>query len=339
MKIMVTGGAGFLGSHVVDQLESIGIPTLTIDNLSTGRRENASEKTEFIESACEDIFQDTFRDVSVVIHLACQPRCNVSIFSPEEDVFINYIPGLKFFKKCFQTSVKRIVFVSSMSVYGESSLPYREEMNVCPRDPYAIHKWALERILLLEGKLHNIEVVIVRPQHVFGPRQRPDLSYRNVIARWIRRAYNQHPLPIIGSTELRRAFSPVSLVARGIVAAALQPEISGEIFNLGSMNVRSLEEIISKIQNLLNLPVDVQHLPAPQTLLLNAYGSVEKAQNILGVIEEDSEFDRNFLALAKEIQINLSDSSEISIHPEVRVDSFSEIYLPDLGTAKKCGKR
>jgi nucleoside-diphosphate-sugar epimerase len=326
---LVTGGAGFLGSHVVDLLLERGNEVSIVDNLVTGRLQNVNAAAAFAQISCAEILPDMLGPDVTVIHLAAVPQCTASLFRPLADLQANYLEGLRCLTACLAARVRRFVFVSSMAVYGDAAAPpFREGTIPRPRDPYAVNKFALEQIALIESALHGVEVSIVRPQHVFGPRQAPHLAYRNVIARWIRRALSEEPLPVIGTLALRRAFSPVSLVARGIVAAAESPVASGEIFNLGTRRLRTLGEIVHCIEQRLATTCRLVDVPAPPSLLLDAFGAVDKAENLLGISEQPGEFEAAIDQLVAEIQAGPSVTAERTLEPEFLDEQYYQTYVP-----------
>jgi UDP-glucose 4-epimerase len=331
MKFLVTGGAGFIGSHVVDRLVAAGCEVRVVDNMSMGRQENVHCRALFTgPHDVATVPDDWLDEQTVAIHLAARPRCTLSVYAPTDDVLSNYVPGVSFLTRCIQRRVRRFVLLSSIAVYGNPGrLPYTEDMEPHPRDPYSINKHALERLCLIECRRNDIEVVVLRAQHVFGPRQRADLRYRNVIARWIRRALHHQSLPVYGSLDLRRAFSPVSLVCRGIVRAAMQDGIDGEVFNLGSGVVRSLRSISEQISSLLGIDITHEFLTPPPGLLAESYGAVQKAQRRLGVVEDRNEFDDNLRALIEEL-LDPPSAVEFGIVPELRRDEYASIF----GTAQ-----
>jgi nucleoside-diphosphate-sugar epimerase len=330
MKLLISGGAGFIGSHVADSATNLGLTPTIIDNLSTGRLSNISDRVFFPgQMNISDTPAEFFDETTTVIHLAAIPKCNSSLYTPEQDATDNYIEGIKFLKKCFTAKVKRIVLVSSMSVYGTSNkVPFSEDMKPDPIDPYAINKWALEKVGLALSKASGVEYVILRPQNVFGPRQRGDLSYRNVIARWIKNLLNDRPLPVIGTLDLARCFSPVSLVTRGIMAAVFAPGISGEVFNLGTSRTRTLREIATLLEKVSGRSARFRILPSPPTLPLAAYGSTKKAEG-LGVFEETTEFEVNLANLYAEIKESGYSSPEEVLAPELFGAEFYQIYKSD----------
>lgn len=327
-KFLVTGGAGFIGSHVVDCLISKGYEVRVVDNLSTGRRQNINPKAVFATPIDASQTPDEWLDEdTIAIHCASQPRCNVSLYAPVNDMENNYAVGIRFITKCVSRRIKRLVLISSMSVYGDQKkTPYTEEMKPAPKDPYGIHKYALELMCKSLCENHGVEYLILRPQHVFGIRQRYDLSYRNVIPRWIKKAILGQPLPVFGDLGLKRAFSPISLIKRSIISAALDQKLNGETFNLGSSITRSLSDIAEKISNVLKLKINFELLPSPSTLLNLSVGSTEKARRILHIVESEIEFDSNLSMLTEEIKKSTISGAEIGIIPEIAPQTYLSIY-------------
>ena len=328
MKFLVTGGAGFIGSHIVDSLIERGYQVYVVDNLSTGRRQNINPKAIFTEPIDASQTPDEWLNEDVIsIHCASQPKCNVSLYAPVNDMENNYAVGVRFITKCVSRRINRLVFISSMSVYGDQpKSPYTEDMTPAPKDPYGIHKYALEQMCKVLCENHGIEHLILRPQHVFGVRQRYDLSYRNVIPRWIKKAILGQPLPVFGNLNLKRAFSPVSLIQRSIISAALNEKLDREIFNLGSSRTRSLGEIAEKISKLLNIKIDFEILPSPPTLLNLSVGSTDKAKNILKVTESEIEFDTNLTQLTADMGKEIISGTEIGVIPEISPQVYRSIY-------------
>lgn len=328
MKFLVTGGAGFIGSHIVDGLINRGYQVYVVDNLSTGRRQNINPNAVFTEPFDASQTPDEWLDEdTIAIHCASQPKCNVSLYAPVNDMENNYAVGVRFITKCVSRKIKRLVLISSMSVYGDQpKSPYTEDMKPSPKDPYGIHKYALELMCKILCENHGVEHLILRPQHVFGVRQRYDLSYRNVIPRWMKKAILKQPLPVFGNLNLKRAFSPVSLIQRSIITAALDEKINGEIFNLGSSKTRSLAEVAEKISEALDLKIDFDLLPSPSTLLNLSVGSTDKAKRILKVLESENEFDAILSQLASEMKRDTISDTEIGVVPEIAPQIYLSIY-------------
>ena len=328
MKFLITGGAGFIGSHIVDDLINRGYQVYVVDNLSTGRRQNINPNAVFTEPFDASQTPDEWlNEDTIAIHCASQPKCNVSLYAPVNDMENNYAVGVRFITKCVSRKIKRLVLISSMSVYGDQpKSPYTEDMKPAPKDPYGIHKYALEQMCKVLCENHGVEHLILRPQHVFGIRQRYDLSYRNVIPRWIKKAILGQPLPVFGNLNLKRAFSPVSLIQRSIISAALDKKLDGETFNLGSSRTRSLAEIAEKISAVLNIKVDFDLLPSPSTLLNLSVGSTNKAKEVLKISVSEFEFDTNLSQLASEMKRGVISGAEIGILPEIAPQVYLSIY-------------
>jgi UDP-glucose 4-epimerase len=327
-NFLVTGGAGFIGSHVVDGLMGMGYQVRVVDNLSTGQRKNINPKAVFAGPIDASQTPDEWLDEdTIAIHCASQPKCNVSLFAPVNDMENNYAAGVKFITKCVSRKIKRLILISSMSVYGDQEkTPYTEEMKPAPKDPYGIHKYALELMCKSLCENHGVEYLILRPQHVFGIRQRHDLSYRNVIPRWMKKAMLGQPLPVFGNLKLKRAFSPISLIKRSIIAAALNEELNREILNLGSSNPKSLAEVAEKISNALKIEIRFEFLPSPSTLLNISIGSTEKARRVLNIAESETEFDSNLAQLACEMKREAILDKEIGVTPEINPQLYLSIY-------------
>lgn len=327
-RVYITGGAGFIGSHVVDLFVAADWHVTVLDNLSTGDVRNVNSKAEFLGPCdCGALLEGKLSPDSTLVHLAAHPRCNASLFAPVADAQLNYLVGLQVLVAAVNSRVKRVVLVSSMSVYGDAHSPYKEDDIPLPREPYAINKRALEMVVACECAAHDIEWTIVRPQHVFGRRQRSDLTYRNVVARWCRLMLKEMPLPVYGTLDLKRAFSPVSLIARGIYRAATEHGASGQIFNLGTRRVRTLRELSEWIASEIGVRNVCFELKAPPpTLLEEAIGDVSKMEHVLGVREEQDEAGRNLRELVDEVRSESRESPEFVFNPEVLRSRFRGIY-------------
>lgn len=325
---VVTGGAGFIGHHVARGLLESGQRVRVVDNLSMGRRELVPDGAEFDgPSNCGLLKPDDIECGATIVHLACHPRCNASLFAPVSDLELSYLPGIRLLTAALNAGIRRFVLVSSMSVYGDAPCPYHEGATPLPRDPYAVHKRALEMVVEQLCRAHQVEYTVLRPQHVYGPGQRSDLTYRNVVARWARLMLEGKPLPVFGSLDLRRAFSPLTLVARGIVAAALLPAGANQTFNLGTRKVRSLRHIAAWIARELGIRYPAfETRPAPPTLLEAGHGLVDKAGNHLGVEEDPNEADACLHGLLRELVTMPLGLEERGFEPEVLHEQHALVY-------------
>lgn len=330
---IVTGGAGFIGHHVTRALLEAGQRVRVVDNLSMGRRQLIPAGAEFDGPLdCGLLKSDSIEMGSIIIHLACQPRCNASLFAPVSDIELSYLPGVRLLTSALNAGIRRFVLVSSMSVYGDAPSPYMEASIPLPRDPYAVHKRAFEMVVEQLCRAHQVEYTILRPQHVFGPGQRSDLTYRNVIARWARLMLEKRPLPVFGSLDLRRAFSPVSLIARGIVAASMQPSGACRTFNLGTHRIRTLREVAEWIARGLGIQeFSFEHRPAPPTLLEAAVGCVDKAREVLGVVENPDETESCLQGLLGELMRFPDSLEEQGFRAEVLHEKHALVYRSAIG--------
>ena len=188
-KILVTGVAGFLGSHLAEELATLGHEVIGIDNMLGGYEDNIPKKIQFIKCDCCDFekIQKIMRGVDVVYHCAATAHEGLSVFSPFEITKNNYLASVAIFSAAVNHKVKRIIFCSSMARYGGQVAPFKEEMKPAPVDPYAISKVASEEVLKNLCDLNNVEWVIAVPHNIIGPKQKYDDPFRNVVSIMINR--------------------------------------------------------------------------------------------------------------------------------------------------------
>ncbi len=175
MKYLVTGGAGFVGSHLVDRLLNEGHEAVIIDDLSTGKKEYINPQARFYKvDICDEKLEDIFKEekFDYVFHLAAQADVRVSIYNPKLDNKINVLGSLNVFENAFKNKVKKIVFFSTGgAIYGNVSEPAHEESLPNPDSPYAVNKYSAEKLLKIFSKIHNVDYIILRPANIYGPRQ------------------------------------------------------------------------------------------------------------------------------------------------------------------------
>ena len=208
-KILITGVAGFLGSHLAETLNKLGHHVVGIDNMMGGYADNISKDIEIYELDCCDLnkVQDTMKGVDIVYHCAATAHEGLSVFSPYEITKNNYLASVSIFTAAINNKVKRIVYCSSMARYGNSKTPFTEDMEPNPIDPYAISKVASEKVLANLCDLNNVEYVIAVPHNIIGPRQRYDDPYRNVVSIMLNRMMQKKAPIIYGDGEQKRCFS------------------------------------------------------------------------------------------------------------------------------------
>ena len=188
-KILVTGVAGFLGSHLADKLVELGHQVIGVDNMLGGYEDNVPKNINFYKVDCCDLekIQSIMNGVDVVYHCAATAHEGLSVFSPFEITKNNYLASVAVFSAAVNYKVKRIIFCSSMARYGSQKTPFTEKMKPQPVDPYAISKVAAEDVLKNLCELNNIEWVIAVPHNIIGPKQKYDDPFRNVVSIMINR--------------------------------------------------------------------------------------------------------------------------------------------------------
>lgn len=243
-KILVTGGAGFIGSHLVDKLVDLGHSVLVLDNLSNGKKENINPKAEFHQVDICD-FQTMnlyFKDVDYVFHLAALPRVLISIEDPIGTSKANIMGTINVFEASKQNNIKRVISTSSSSVYGnQDTLPLKEDMAPKPINPYGLQKWIGEKFAKLYTEVYGLPVVSLRPFNVYGPRIDAGSDYSLAIGRFLKQKSLGKPLPINGDGEQTRGYCYVGdLVEAFILAMQSQKIKGGEVINAGSDKAYSI---------------------------------------------------------------------------------------------------
>lgn len=267
MNCLVTGGAGFIGSHLVDRLLKDGQKVTVIDDLSIGKLENIKGKKVrfFKKSICENL-DAIFKQgkFSVVFHLAAIPRVQLSIDDPLNTHETNINGTFNLLMACRQFGVKRFVYSSSSSVYGnQKTLPLTETMTPNPVSPYALHKLVGEYYCRLFHLLYNLEAICFRYFNVYGPRQNPEGNYANLIPKFFRMLKDGRPPIINGRGTQTRDFTYIDdvIVANTLAATTKNAKCFGETFNIGAGKNYSINEVASMIIKLTNSKVKPVHGP------------------------------------------------------------------------------
>lgn len=255
MKCLVSGGAGFIGSHLVEALLKKGAHVFVLDNLETGAKDNLqglSGSLDFIEGdICHfDTCLKYTRSIDYVFHLAALGSVPRSIKDPIKTNYVNVNGTLHLLQSSVQNQVKRFIFASSSSVYGDTEvLPKHEEMCPQPMSPYALSKYTAEKYVSLFSQHYNIDTVSLRYFNVFGPRQSPDSQYAAVIPRFIK-AYTELQSPQInGDGEQTRDFtSVIDVVNANLLAANASNDLNGEYLNIAYEQKTSINELAKIIK-------------------------------------------------------------------------------------------
>lgn len=280
MKVIVTGGAGFIGSHLVDALIERGFDVVVIDNLSTGKKENLNPNASFCQEDIRDLekIKPIFNGVDYVFHLAARPRVPYSVEFPHEAHANNAVGTLHVLISARDAGVKRVIFSSSSSVYGDQDkLPLHEEMTPSPKSPYAFQKFIGEKYCQLFYQLYGLPSVCLRYFNVYGPRISLEGSYILVIGRFLQQKLNNEPLTVEGDGEQTRDFTYVGDVVRANILAAESDKVGqGEVINIGAGNNHSVNKIAQLIGG------EIINLPYRKGDMNHTLADIAKAKALLG---------------------------------------------------------
>ncbi|MGH8004948.1 MAG: NAD-dependent epimerase/dehydratase family protein, partial [Limisphaerales bacterium] len=257
MKYLVTGGAGFIGSHVVGRLLGLGHSVVVLDDFSTGREENLAQHrgngnlAVYRKSVCGDLnglFEK--EKPSIVLHLAALTRVQFSIKNPLLSHQVNVNGTVNLLEHCRRYGVLRFVFSSSSSVYGlQTRLPLNEKMPPHPISPYALQKLAGEQYCKLYHAIYGLETICFRYFNIFGPRQNPEGEYAGLIPKFIRLISENQPPTIFGNGEQTRDFTYVTAAVEANLLAAKTEKAAcfGEVFNVGAGGSVSVNDVTKKL--------------------------------------------------------------------------------------------
>lgn len=285
MKYLITGGAGFIGSHIAEYLCSSGADVRLLDNFSTGKRENIAHlNVELIEGdyAEEECIREALRGIDIVFHEGALCSVARSIRDPITTHTVNATGTLTLLEACRQSAVKRVVAASSSSVYGNTqTLPKYEGMQTSPLSPYAISKLMLEQYCQVYCSSFGLETVALRYFNVFGPRQDPDSEYAAVIPKFID-ALEQGERPVIyGDGTQTRDFTYVANVVRANILAAHNPYAVGEVFNVGCGGRLSLLQLITELEDLMGVKVAPSFESCRVGDVTHSLASIRKARRLM----------------------------------------------------------
>jgi nucleoside-diphosphate-sugar epimerase len=250
-KIIVTGGAGFIGSHIVDALINEGHEVHIIDNLSAGKKENINPKAIFhlVDIRDKEKLMPIFVGTEYVFHEAAIPRVQYSIENPIETNEVNVIGLLNVLEVSKLNNIKRFIFASSSSIYGNcEQLPLEESFLVNPLSPYAAHKYIGEIYCKLWSRIYKIETVCLRYFNVYGPRMDPEGAYPLAIGYFLKRLKEGKTLTITGDGQQTRDFTYITDVVKANLLAMKSEKIDqGEVINIGGGQRHSINEVASLI--------------------------------------------------------------------------------------------
>jgi UDP-glucose 4-epimerase len=286
MKALVTGGAGFIGSNLVDALLERGDDVRVLDNFSTGNRANLAGEAEIVEGELRSYerVHAAMREVEVVYHLGALGSVPRSVQDPLTSSAVNVEGTLNVLLAARDGGVRRVIFSSSTSVYGSSrDLPTSESAPPDPLSPYGVAKLAAERYCISFTRVyHSFETVVLRYFNVFGPRQSPFSQYAGVVPLFIAAIDHGEPITIFGDGEQSRDFTYVSNVVDATIRAADAAGASGRIFNVAAGSPASVNHLAETIGLILGKPVEKQYKPPRPGDIRDSWADISAARETLG---------------------------------------------------------
>jgi UDP-glucose 4-epimerase len=290
--ILITGIAGLLGSRMADWIiENTDYMVIGIDDLSGGFIDNVNKKVEFHQlNLVTDVVElnniFSTKKIDYVYHFAAYAAEGLSPFIRSFNYKNNLIATTHIINNCISHNVKRIIFTSTMAVYGNGSVPFDEDDIPNPIDPYGIAKYACEMDIRVAGEQHDLDWCIIRPHNVYGINQNIWDKYRNVLGIWMYQYMNNHPLTIFGTGEQTRSFSFIDDTLEPMWKCAVLPTMSKQIVNLGGVREYTINDACHIIQSVIG-GGDVVYLE-PRHEVKHAYPTYEKSVQLLGYQDKTS---------------------------------------------------
>jgi UDP-glucose 4-epimerase len=288
-KVLVTGGAGFIGSNLTEALLKAGHQVWVLDNFSTGKRENLIFAREFpsLEVVKGDIrdlslCQAAVERVQYVFHLAALPSVQQSVEDPLTSNSVNVEGTLNLLLSSRDAEVKRMIYASSCAIYGDDpTLPKREDMAPMPLSPYALQKYIGERYCQLFSQLYGLETVSLRYFNIFGPKQDPTSVYSAVIPRFIA-AFLQNSSPVIfGDGDQSRDFTYIDNVVQANLLAMSVDHLQGEVVNVACGERTSLNQLVEVLKKIIGSEIPVVYQPPRDGDVKHSFADVRKAKEVL----------------------------------------------------------
>jgi UDP-glucose 4-epimerase len=285
---LVTGGSGFIGSHIVTELLSRGHSVRVLDNFSTGRRENLAGKWDDIELIEGDLrsyerVHTAVRGADVVLHLGALPSVPRSVQDPLTSNEVNVTGTLNVLLASRDVGVRRTVFASSSSVYGTTpGLPKNESMATSPMSPYGVSKLAAERYFVACGEVYGVECTALRLFNVFGPRQDPNSQYSAVVPKFIAAALGDGAATIFGDGSSSRDFTFVENVVDGFLLAAANEAVAGQVMNLACGEQHTLNELVRVVEEATGASLTPTYAESRVGDIPHSHADITKARELMG---------------------------------------------------------
>lgn len=278
---LVTGGAGFIGSHVAKHCLNMNHNVIVLDDLSGGFKDQVPDGAIFVHGSISDaaLIEQLFNTYKFdyVYHLAAYAAEGLSHFIRKFNYETNLIGSINLINEAVKHNCKCFVFTSSIAVYGKGQLPMREDMTPVPEDPYGVSKYAIELDLKAAHEMFGLNYVIFRPHNVYGENQNIGDKYRNVIGIFMNQIMQGLPMTVFGDGTQTRAFSYIDDVAIPIAKSVTIPKSYNEVFNIGADHPYTINELVEVISTHLNAKPEVKYLQARKEVL-HAYSDHEKAR-------------------------------------------------------------
>lgn len=280
---LVTGGAGFIGSHVAQHLLKLNHKVIILDDLSGGFLENVPKKVIFIEGSITDtvLVNNLFKkyNFEYIYHLAAYAAEGLSHFIRKFNYQNNLIGSINLINASVNNNIKRFIFTSSIAVYGTQELPLKETQKPHPEDPYGIAKYAVEMDLENAHKMFGLEYIIFRPHNVYGPGQNIGDKYRNVVGIFMNQLIKGEAMTIFGDGNQTRAFSYIDDVAPYIAESYAFAKAKNQIFNIGSDVECSVNQLAKEVAKAMDSKLDINHLDQREEVV-HAYSDHTKFKKI-----------------------------------------------------------
>jgi nucleoside-diphosphate-sugar epimerase len=287
-RVLVTGGAGFIGSNIVDALLADGSYTVRVlDSFATGHRGNLAHclsDIELVEGDMRDVetVEEAVDGVQLILHEAALPSVSRSVKAPVTTNAVNVEGTLKLLSAARRAGVKRVVLASSSSVYGDGhELPKSEEMPPRPMSPYAVTKLAAENFCRVFSEIYGLETLALRYFNVFGPRQDPTSQYSGVIARFATCALKNIPYRVYGDGLQSRDFSFIDNIVHANLLALRAPRVTGEVVNVACGERITLLDMIAILNSLVGREIAVEFVPPRPGEVRHSQAAIGRAAELL----------------------------------------------------------
>jgi UDP-glucose 4-epimerase len=293
--VLVTGSAGFIGSHTVDALMATGCRVLGIDNLSAGSRANLRQwdgepRHTFLEADVTEGFESVLDDaaarlgpIDCIVHLAAQTMVPLSIEDPITDIRVNLEGTVRMLEYARRRRIRKVVFASSSAVYDDDApVPVSEESRVRPSSPYGIDKFGSELFLDYYARVHGLTFTTLRFMNVYGPRQDPESDYSGVISVFLDRALAGKPITIFGDGEQTRDFVHARDVARAVVSACASGVGDHAVINIGSAEETSINHLARLVLDLTGSKSPIRYAPLRPGDIRRSVTTCDRATALLG---------------------------------------------------------